>query len=118
MVYRFLNIDIDSARFALRRSSAPIKLEPRVLELIIFLIERRHRMVSSKELLEEVWRHQAIGPSVLPRAICLARKALGAPEAIQTVHARGYRWGRPSIRSRMLWINRSRNGDVCRVLTL
>jgi DNA-binding winged helix-turn-helix (wHTH) protein len=95
MVYRFLNIDIDRARFALMRGSVPIKLEPRVLELIIYLIERRHRMVSTKELLAEVWSHQAIGPSVLQRAICLARKALDAPEAIQTIHARGYRWGTP-----------------------
>jgi DNA-binding winged helix-turn-helix (wHTH) protein len=95
MVYRFLNIAIDCDRFLLQRHNLSIGIEPRVLELIIYLVEQRHRMVPREELLRHVWNHQAVGPSVLTRAICLARKALDSGATIRTVHARGYQWITP-----------------------
>ena len=63
MVYRFLNIAIDCDRFLASAVTYPSGLEPRVLELIIYLVEQRHRMVPREELLRHVWNQGEMGPS-------------------------------------------------------
>jgi DNA-binding winged helix-turn-helix (wHTH) protein len=95
MLYRFLDVEIDSERYVLARQNCPVRVEPRVLDLIIYMVRQRARMVTRQELLAEVWCHQAVSPSVLARAICLARKAINCSKSIRTVHARGYQWVTP-----------------------
>jgi DNA-binding winged helix-turn-helix (wHTH) protein len=95
MLYRFLDVEVDSERYAITRQNCPVRVEPRVLEVIIYLIRERARMITRQELLEQLWCHQTVSPSVLTRAVCLARRALNSPESIRTVHARGYEWVTP-----------------------
>jgi DNA-binding winged helix-turn-helix (wHTH) protein len=95
MLYRFLDVEVDSERYAMTRQDYPVRVEPRVFELIIYLIRERARMVSRQELLEQLWCHQTVSPSVLTRAVCLARRAVDSPKSIRTVHARGYQWVTP-----------------------
>ena len=70
MVYRFRDLELHTEMFRLRRGNATVTLEPRVLDLILYLIHQRHRMVSKTELIERVWRLQVVGSSVVARAIC------------------------------------------------
>jgi DNA-binding winged helix-turn-helix (wHTH) protein len=95
IVYRVFDLEIDCARFMVSRKRLALSLEPQIIDLIIFLIEERHRMVSSDELLKTLWRGRVVVPSVLRRAICLARKALKHRSIIRTVHGRGYQWVAP-----------------------
>ena len=78
------------------RAGVPLDLEPKALEVLLFLIERRERMVLKEELLDGVWRDTFVTPNALTRVIAQLRKALGddAQEArvIETVPRKGYRF--------------------------
>jgi Tol biopolymer transport system component/DNA-binding winged helix-turn-helix (wHTH) protein len=95
-VYQFGEIRVDAGRFQVLRSGVPVDLEPKALEVLLFLIERRDRMVLKDELLEGVWRDTFVTPNALTRVIAQLRKALGddAQEArvIETVPRKGYRF--------------------------
>jgi len=72
------------------------ELEPRVFDLLLFLIQNRHRIVSKDELLNQVWQTVHVSESVLARAIMKIRKALseGGIEGdwIRTAHRVGYQF--------------------------
>ncbi len=96
MIYRFDDFELDSDLFQLRRSTRLVKLEPKVFDVLRYLVERRERVVTKDELLENLWPGEFVSDSVLPRCITAARKALDDDAArqrvIQTVHSRGYRF--------------------------
>lgn len=85
-------IEIDEQRFELRRGGLQVAIEPKVLEFILYLVRHKRRVVSKRELLDELWKETHVVESVLTRCACLARRALGSPALIGTVYGRGYRW--------------------------
>ena len=95
-VYQFEDVTVDSARFQALRAGVALDLEPKALEVLLFLIERRERLVLKEELLDGVWRDTFVTPNALTRVIAQLRKALGddAQEArvIETVPRKGYRF--------------------------
>ena len=86
----------DLADKTLSRDGEEIRLPPRALLILDYLIERPGRVVSKQDLLNAVWKDAFVGESSLTEAIGVLRQALGdrAAEAeyIQTVHRRGYRF--------------------------
>lgn len=96
MTRAFLDCTIDPATFELRRKGRRVKLEPRVFDVLMHLIEHRSRVVTKLELLDALWPGEAVSDSVLPRCIAAARRAVGdtrtRQRVIQTVHGRGYRF--------------------------
>jgi TolB-like protein/DNA-binding winged helix-turn-helix (wHTH) protein len=93
MIYRFSDVELDRQHFELRRQGEPVHLEPRVLDLLLYLVEHRDRMIPKDELLEQVWSGQVVTESSLTRCISLAREAIGdegREGLIRTVHGRGY----------------------------
>ena len=96
MIWAFDDCELDTERFQLRRRGSAVKLEPKVFDVLAFLIAQRARVVSKLELLETLWPGEALSESVLPRAIAAARRAVGDTRAraqvIETVHGRGYRF--------------------------
>lgn len=96
VVYIVGDLTIDTDGFALRRRGVELPVEPRVLEFIIYLVTHSTRLISKRELIENVWRQSHIVESALSRCACLARKSLGDPSLIRTVHGRGYRWISPA----------------------
>jgi TolB-like protein/DNA-binding winged helix-turn-helix (wHTH) protein/Tfp pilus assembly protein PilF len=96
VIFRFDDAELDSARYELRRAGAPVPLEPKVLDLLLHLVQQRDRLVTKEELLREVWPDVHVTESTLTRAVSLARAALGEsaaePRSIETVPGRGYRW--------------------------
>ena len=85
-----------SAAFQVLRAGVALDLEPKALEVLLFLIERRERLVLKEEILDGVWRDTFVTPNALTRVIAQLRKALGddAQEArvIETVPRKGYRF--------------------------
>ncbi len=71
-----------------------MEVEPRVLDLIVYLAAQAPRVVTRDELLEKVWRGASVSDAALSRAVREARRALGddgaAQRIIKTVHGRGY----------------------------
>jgi DNA-binding winged helix-turn-helix (wHTH) protein len=92
MRFVWRQFEIDEDRFEVRNSGVPVLIEPRVLELVLYLLRNRQRMVPKRELLGQVWCGYAVGGSVVDRCVCLARKTLGDRAVIRTVYARGYQW--------------------------
>jgi DNA-binding winged helix-turn-helix (wHTH) protein/tetratricopeptide (TPR) repeat protein len=96
VIYTFDDFELDAGRFVLRRHGELLKLEPKVLELLVLLLENRDRMLSKEELFKALWGKQFISDSVLPRCVHHVRQALGdtshEPRYIKTVHGRGYRF--------------------------
>jgi DNA-binding winged helix-turn-helix (wHTH) protein len=94
--YRFGEVELDAATYVLRRGGQEVALQPKVFDVLRYLIEHRERLVSKTELLEAVWRGDHVNESAVPWSISHARTALGqergSKSPIETVHGRGYRF--------------------------
>lgn len=77
------------------RERAEVHLEPRVMDLLVFLAGNAGRVVSKEEIIDAVWEGQFITDSALTRAVADLRKGLGddvrQPRFITTIPKRGYR---------------------------
>ncbi|HEX6179294.1 MAG TPA: winged helix-turn-helix domain-containing protein, partial [Thermoanaerobaculia bacterium] len=96
MIFRFDDIVVEPATFRLLRNGEPARIEPKALEVLIRLIERRDRVVTKQELLSDVWRGTVVTENALTRTIAQIRKVLGddlqSPRYIQTIPTKGYRF--------------------------
>lgn len=99
VIWRFAEFDVDVSLFQLRRGDVPVKLQPQVFDLMLYLIEERRRVVLRHELYARLWPHVAVSHTALPRVVSTLRTALGdealLPRYIQTVRRRGYRFVYP-----------------------
>jgi DNA-binding winged helix-turn-helix (wHTH) protein/Tol biopolymer transport system component len=87
---------LDRSAFRLDREQEPVRLKPRVLELLIYLVERHGQLVTKEEILSELWADRFVSDGVLTSSVYEARMALGdggsEERFILTVHGRGYRF--------------------------
>ncbi len=92
-IWRFGEFELDRARFVLLRAGQPAKLDPKPLELLFLLAERRGAVVSHAEALSAVWGADVFvdGESAIYTAIKKIRQALGDASLVQTVSRHGYR---------------------------
>ena len=94
--WRFAGFVVKPAAFCLLHDGEPVRIEPRALEVLIYLIERRERIVTKQELLDELWKGTAVTENALTRAVAQVRKVLGddlqSPRFIQTIPTKGYRF--------------------------
>ena len=76
MIYRFEQFEVDDREFRFSEHGAPLQVEPKVLRLLLYLIENRSRLVRKQELLDTVWQDAMVTENALTRAIGLLRKSL------------------------------------------
>lgn len=73
-----------------------IPLEPKVYEVLCYLIAHQQRFVSLEELHKEVWRGRVVSDTAVRRTISKLRAAFNdqtdPPRYIQSAAKRGYRW--------------------------
>lgn len=93
---------VDPSRNLLQRGEDKIRVEPRVMDALVYLAERSGHVVSKDDLIDVVWHGRSVTDDVLTVTICALRKALGddarRPEYVETVPRRGYRWIAPVSR--------------------
>src|SRR5215510_15136530 len=77
VLYLFENFALDTDRRELRCGSAPLSVEPQVFDLLAYLIENRHRVVSKDDLLAAIWHGRVVSDSALTSRVNAARCALG-----------------------------------------
>ena len=79
----------------LERGGEEVRLEPKVMEVLVYLLRRPDQVVSKEELLRAVWPDTFVEEVAVSRCVSVIRKALGddpkAPRFIETVPKRGYR---------------------------
>jgi len=79
----------------LGRGAQTVRLEPKVMEVLMALAGRPGQAVSREELLAAVWPGVVVGDEALTQSIIKLRRALGdnprSPAYIETISKRGYR---------------------------
>ncbi len=95
-IYIFGEWELDTRLSELRCAGKPLTLEPKVFDVLLYLIEHRERVVSHEELMQHVWSGQPIRDATLVRCIRAARRAIGdngrVQRCIKTLRHRGYRF--------------------------
>ncbi len=94
--YEFGDFRVSESLKAVFKADEPVEIQRRAFDLLIFLIQERHRTVSKDELQETVWPGTIVTEAALTRAVMKARKALdddaNTQQYIKTVHGQGYRF--------------------------
>ena len=99
MIYHFGPYHLDVQRGELRCASHPVEIEPKVFDVLVYLIEHRERIVTKDELLEHCWAGTCVSEAALTRCLAKVRKVVESEPAeapvIQTRYGRGYRFVAP-----------------------
>jgi Tol biopolymer transport system component/DNA-binding winged helix-turn-helix (wHTH) protein len=96
LIYQFDSFQVEPSSFRLSKDKAPLGLEPKALQLLIFLLRNKDRLLKKQDLLEAVWGDASVTENALTREIALLRRVLGddtkRPRYIETVPTQGYRF--------------------------
>jgi tetratricopeptide (TPR) repeat protein len=94
--YRCENVEIDTAQGCVKRAGQEAYLRQQSFHVLVFLLERRQRLISKEELIENFWHDTAVTDNALVQCIAEIRKALGdeprQPRFIKTIPRVGYRF--------------------------
>lgn len=100
MIYQFDQFELDTKIYRLRNDGTIVDVEPKVFELLSYLIANRDRLVTRDELFENLWPGQIVSETSLSNQIKAVRKAIGddgkSQSFIKTVHGRGYQFVYPA----------------------
>lgn len=101
MKYFFDTFVLDTALRELSKDGVAVRIEPRVFELLLHLLEERDRVVSKSALVESVWEGRFISEAAMSSAVRSLRKALGddgkSQRYVRTVHGHGFRFVAPVV---------------------
>ncbi|MFL6837731.1 MAG: winged helix-turn-helix domain-containing tetratricopeptide repeat protein [Bradyrhizobium sp.] len=96
MLFRFADHELDTGRRELRRGSESIAVEPQVLDLLIYLVQNKDRVVSKDDLIASVWGGRIVSDTSLTSCIYAARRAIGdsgqTQKLIRTITRKGLRF--------------------------
>ncbi len=101
MIYAFGDCEFDTTLYALRRDGQPIRLRPKVFQVLLYLLTQRDRVVSKQDLRDTIWPEQFISDQTLESTVSAVRRALGdsgrTQRLIQTFPGHGYRFVAPVV---------------------
>ncbi|MEN3159477.1 winged helix-turn-helix domain-containing protein [Alkalimonas sp. NCh-2] len=91
------DIVLDTVQQALRRGDEEVQLEPRVFDVLCYLLAHRERYVSLQELHQQVWAGRVVSDTAVRRTISKLRAQLQdtnleQPVFIRSGMKRGYQW--------------------------
>jgi DNA-binding winged helix-turn-helix (wHTH) protein/TolB-like protein len=96
MKYRVAAFTIDPARYQVSAGDSPVPVEPKVFDLLVYLMRHRQRVLTRDELFREVWDGREVSDATLSNHVMAARRLLGdngeLQRTIQTVRGRGYQF--------------------------
>ena len=95
MLFRVNRCIVDTTAFELRRGEEIIAVQPQVFDLLLLLLENRHRLVTKEEIFQRIWKNRIVSDAALSSRIKTLRQALGddgtEQGCIRTVRRRGFR---------------------------
>jgi tetratricopeptide (TPR) repeat protein/DNA-binding winged helix-turn-helix (wHTH) protein/TolB-like protein len=94
--YSFGEFSLDSQTQVLRKNGADIHLRHKTFQLLVYLIDQRHRTVTKQELWDRLWPDSAVTDDALVQCVTDIRRALAddarEPRFIKTIPKLGYRF--------------------------
>ncbi len=98
-LHRFGPFTVDRVAYHVQRGDAVLDVTPKLLDLLIFLLDHAGSLVTKEQLLDALWPDANVTDNALAQAISELREALGdhadKPQYIKTVARRGYRFIAP-----------------------
>jgi DNA-binding winged helix-turn-helix (wHTH) protein/Flp pilus assembly protein TadD len=95
-LYRFGPFVVDRAGYRASRGDIALDLTPKLLDLLLYLLDHAGTLVTKEQLLDALWPDANVTDNALAQAVSELREALGdhadAPQFIKTVARRGYRF--------------------------
>src|SRR5215831_7809072 len=96
MLYRFYDYTVDPASREVRHGTHRLALEPKVFQVLLYLLEHRDRMVPKAELFAQCWPETFVSESALTQCLARLRKVIQSTSTttpcIKTLHRQGYRF--------------------------
>jgi len=94
--FRFEPFVLSPAHRLLLRQGHPVPLIPRYFDLLVLLLEERHRVLGRQEIFDRVWSDVVVSDGALSQAVRTLRRALdeerGTASRIRTVARHGYQF--------------------------
>jgi TolB-like protein/DNA-binding winged helix-turn-helix (wHTH) protein len=104
--FRVADWHVDPATCRIRNAEIELKLEPKVMTVLVCLARNAGEVMTREQLESVAWQGMVVGYDALASSIIKLRRALGddtkSPRIIETVPKRGYRliakvdWDRPA----------------------
>ena len=95
-VYRCEGVEIDGLVGCVKRGGQEQYLRQQCFQVLVYILERRDRIVGKEELIENFWHDIAVTDNAVVQCIAEIRRALGddprTPRFIKTIHKVGYRF--------------------------
>jgi DNA-binding winged helix-turn-helix (wHTH) protein len=76
LVYRWLTFELDTRLYELRHDGTHVKLEPRMYDVLAFLVAHRDRVVTLREMHQTLWPGEFVTDSAVTCCISEARRAV------------------------------------------
>jgi DNA-binding winged helix-turn-helix (wHTH) protein/Tfp pilus assembly protein PilF len=94
--YQFGPFTVDRAGYRVLRDGTMVALTPKLLDLLLHLLDHAGELVTKEALLDAIWPDANVTDNALTQAVSELRQALGddpaRPRYIKTVARRGYRF--------------------------
>ena len=104
-LYEFGEFTLDASERRLSRKGQAVALEPKAHDVLVALLRRAGRLMTKRDLLDEVWPESFVEEGILAVHVSALRRAMGDREHrfIETVPRAGYRFvgaihGVPEVR--------------------
>ena len=85
MRFLFAGYTLDIDRRELLFGVEPVALEPRVFDLLSYLVANRDHVVTKDDVLDSVWSGRIVSESALTTRIAAARRAIGDTGQLQSL---------------------------------
>ena len=96
LIYLFGKCVLNTSARSLQRGGRAVAVEPKVLDLLIYLLQQRGRVVSREILQRQLWPETAVSGAALSRLVKEARRVTGddgqRQSVIETRRGRGFRF--------------------------
>lgn len=98
-VYEFKGFRLEAAQRRLLHNGQAVPLKPKILDLLLLLVQMRGRLVEKEDLMKEIWPNTIVEENNITVSMSILRKLLGEDrngrQFIETVPGRGYRFVAP-----------------------
>lgn len=98
LFYCFDDYRLDAQTRVLYRGESVVRLEPKIVDMLLFMVQRQGTVVSKDELMKNIWAGTIVEESAIRRNISLMRSVLdpiNSDRYVETLPRQGYRFKTP-----------------------